>query len=519
MNVINITAENKEIKKLIRLAAYCRVSSGSADQLHSFAAQIRYYKDYERKYPQYKLVDIYADEGLTGTCMDKRDDLHRLIRDCKKGKIDRIIVKSVSRFARNTQELLTTLRMLKELGVSVYFEEQDIDTDKLNMEMIVTFPGMAAQQESEAISGNMRWSYKKRMESGEFNCCAPAYGFDLKDGQLTVNETEAEVVRRIFDMYLQGIGKQSIASILNSENVPRRYNHKKWYSHTIYYILNNERYKGDAILQKSYTTETLPFKRAKNRGEHPQYYVENSNPAIVSRETYDTVQELQKSRQKYTGKRKGVYTLTKILRCPDCGQTFRRQIVGGKIYWLCSGKSKSVTDCENRRVREEIVYETFLAMLEKLKEHRKPLLSTLIRDIEIMQSKTSENHSRIAEIDKAIADLAAQNLIVTRLHTSGVLNASEYAAQSSEINSKISALRTERRKKLSEDEDDSQLDKLKELYEMLEEYEPTDEFDEEIFEQIIESITVDSNAELTFKLIGGVELTEEIWEKGRCKSA
>lgn len=179
MNVIEITAEKKPAQDTIRLAAYCRVSSDSEDQLHSFAAQIRYYKDYERRHPQYRLVDIYADEGITGTCMDKHDDLHRLIRDCKKGLIDRIIVKSVSRFARNTQELLATIRFLKDIGVSVYFEEQGIDTDKLNSEMIVTFPGMAAQQESESISGNMRWSYKKRMESGDFNCCAPAYGFDL----------------------------------------------------------------------------------------------------------------------------------------------------------------------------------------------------------------------------------------------------------------------------------------------------------------------------------------------------
>lgn len=293
MNVIEITAEKKPAQDTIRLAAYCRVSSDSEDQLHSFAAQIRYYKDYERRHPQYRLVDIYADEGITGTCMDKRDDLHRLIRDCKKGLIDRIIVKSVSRFARNTQELLATIRFLKDIGVSVYFEEQGIDTDKLNSEMIVTFPGMAAQQESESISGNMRWSYKKRMESGDFNCCAPAYGFDLIDGNLVINETEAVVVRRIFSMYLQGYGKQAIANKLNEESVPRRHGTKLWYAFGIDYMLNNERYMGDALLQKKYTTDTLPFKKVKNRGERPKYYVENANPAIVSRETYTAVQELQ----------------------------------------------------------------------------------------------------------------------------------------------------------------------------------------------------------------------------------
>ena len=519
MNVIDITTEMKKIEEPIRLAAYCRVSSDSADQLHSFAAQIRYYKDYERKHPQYKLVDIYADEGLTGTCMDKRDELQRLLRDCKKGKIDRIIAKSVSRFARNTQELLTTLRMLRELGVSVYFEEQDIDTDKLNMEMIVTFPGMAAQQESESISGNMRWSYKKRMESGEFNCCAPAYGFQLENGQLTVNEAEAAVIRRIFTLYLQGVGKQSIATLLNRENIPRRYNQKKWYHSTIHYILNNERYMGDALLQKKYTTETLPFRKVRNHGVKTQYYVENANPAIVSREIYEAAQKLQKTRHMPSCKRKMVYPLTGILRCPDCGRSFRRLLTAGTAYWICSGKAAGVTDCVSRRVREDAVYDAFLIMLEKLKDYRKSLLGTLIHDIEVMQSRTSENYERIAEIDKAIADLAAQNLIITRLHTNGVLNASDYAAKSSEINNKISTLRSERRKKLSEDEEDEQLDKLKELYEIIEEYEPADEPDTEILSQTVESITVNSNEEITFKLIGGVELTEEIDVKGQCHSA
>lgn len=214
MNVTEITAEKKKSDFPIRLAAYCRVSSSSEDQLHSFAAQIRYYKDYEKKNPQYKLIDIYADEGLTGTEMKKREEFHRLIRDCQKGKIDRVIVKSVSRFARNTQELLVALRSLKEIGVSVFFEEQGIDTDLMNAEMLVTFPGMAAQQESEAISENVRWSIQKRMQRGEYSGSYCAYGFSNVNGKLEIKESEAEVVRRIFDMYLQGKGVQAIANIL-----------------------------------------------------------------------------------------------------------------------------------------------------------------------------------------------------------------------------------------------------------------------------------------------------------------
>ena len=190
--ITELTIPKKE-EKLIRLAPYIRVSSNSDDQLLSFAAQVRYYTDYTAAHSEYVLVDIYADEGITGTEMKKRDDFNRLIYDCKKRKIDRIITKSISRFARNTTELLTVVRMLKEIGVSVYFEEQGIDTETLDLEMILTFPGMAAQKESETISENMRWSYQKRMESGEFNCCRAAYGYELVNGELRVNDTEAAV--------------------------------------------------------------------------------------------------------------------------------------------------------------------------------------------------------------------------------------------------------------------------------------------------------------------------------------
>ena len=271
MNITEITSTKKQTAERLRLAPYCRVSSDSTDQLHSFAAQIRYYSDYAKKHPEYTLVDIYADEGLPGTEMKKRDELNPLIADCRKGKVDRIIVKSVSRLARNTEELLVLLRMCKEIGVSVYFEEQGIDTEKLNMEMIVTFPGMAAQQESVNISGNLRWSYQKRMQSGDFNCTCPAYGFDLKDGELVINETEAAVIRRIFDLYLQGYGTLAIAKMLNEDGIPRKHGYEKWLPSSINYVLNNERYMGDALLQKSYTTETLPFRKMKNDGRLPQY--------------------------------------------------------------------------------------------------------------------------------------------------------------------------------------------------------------------------------------------------------
>ncbi len=276
---------------------------------------------------------------------------------------------------------------------------------------------------------------------------------------------------------------------------------------------------GDALLQKRYTTDTLPFIQKVNHGERPQYYVENANPAIVSREVFGKVQELIKQRESHPGNQKRSYPLSGILRCPDCGRTFRRQLTRGVTYWLCSGASAGATDCIRRRVKEESVYEAFSSMLDKLKAFRTPLLGTLIHDIETMQSQTGVNSGRIAEIDAQVANLAAQNLVVTRLHTNGVLGAADFAAQSNEINAKIIALRAERKKKLKEDECDEQLDELRELNGYLEDYKPTDAFQEELFGQIVKSIRVDSNAQITFILMGGVELTESIPERGRCQTA
>ena len=172
--------------------------------------------------------------------------------------------------------------------------------------------------------------------------------------QLTINESQAAVIRCIFDLYLSGVGKQSIANILNDEGVNRRYGQMKWYYATVDYILNNERYMGDALLQKSYTTETLPFRKKRNKGELPKYYVENSNPPIVSREIYQAAQELQKARKNPRSKNKHIYPLSGVMRCPDCGRTFRRQIIENTAYWLCCGKMAGATDCRPLRLREKI---------------------------------------------------------------------------------------------------------------------------------------------------------------------
>lgn len=514
MEVIDITPLKERERRKLRLAAYCRVSTKSEDQEHSLAAQILYFTNYVKEHPEYELTDIYADEGITGTDMQKRDDLNRLLRDCRMGKIDRIICKSISRFARNTEELLHMIRMLKEFNVSIYFEDKDIDSDKLNMEMIVTFPGMAAQQESETISGNVRWSIKKRMQAGDYNCTFVAYGFVKREGKLAIKEDEAEIVRNIFEMYLQGNGLQKIANQLNDKGVPRRYGYSKWNLAAVRYILTNERYKGDALLQKQYRTETLPRKQKRNKREKTQYYVQNANPPIVSREIYDTAQILLNSR-----KREKTYAtkspFSGKLRCPDCGGTFRRQTAGDKVYWICEKKSSLATQCQSRRVRDDAIKEAFTDLLYKLKSHRKEMIGELIGQLEKVQCEFIQKEGTIGRIDKEIADLSAKNLVLARLHTSGALNGADYEQRFSDINNKLISLRRERRKQLSFEED-RQVRSLKDLDELLSEIVLSSRFDEEMFEAIVEKVIVDSNEEITFCLYGGLELTEVIPEKRRC---
>lgn len=515
MTITDITPIIPLRTEKIKLAAYCRVSSDSTDQLHSFAAQIRYYSEYTKQNPEYELVDIYADEGLTGTEMSKREELQRLLQDCQKGKVERIIVKSVSRFARNTEELLVMLRMLKDNGISIFFEEQSIDSTKLNSELLITFLGMIAQQESVNISGNLRWGIQKRMEKGTYICSHVPYGYRLINGKVVIYEPEAIIARKIFDLYLEGYGMLSITNILTKEKAPTMKGATTWSTSSVRGILKNEKYIGDALLQKRYSTY-FPYKQKKNYGEQTQYYIENYNPQIIPKEVFQAVQALLQSRQKAQDRDKR-YPLSKIIRCPDCGRTFRRIVTNNKAYWSCAKLISDNGTCQARRMREDMIYDSFINMVYKLKINRDSILAPLIENLELLQDKTSQNHSRIRQIDKELADLSAKNLVITKLYSNGILNSSDYTLQMSELNNKITALRCERRKKLHDDENDLMLDSLKRLNELIEIYPPAPSFDLELFEEIVEKIIINDNAKLTFCLIGELQLTEEIKEKGRCK--
>lgn len=290
--IITIPATGQDLTRPLRVAAYARVSSDSNDQLHSYAAQTAYFAKLINSNPNWIFADIYADQGITGTSVEKRDDFLRMMEDCRSGRIDRILVKSTSRFARNTKESLEAVRELKSLGVSVYFEEQNIDTAQATGEALTAVFSALAQKESEAISERMRHSYQMRMQRGVFSTrCAP-YGYRLVDNQLEVIEDEAVVIRQIFDRYLSGISMEDIAKEITARGIPTKQNTPFWQVRSIQYILRNEKYIGNSLVQKTYATVTLPHRKKENKGEEDQYLIEETHPPIVSQEVFDKVQQL-----------------------------------------------------------------------------------------------------------------------------------------------------------------------------------------------------------------------------------
>lgn len=494
----------------LRVAAYCRVSSDSADQLNSYAAQIQFYTEYIGQHPDWELADIYADEGLTGTKTEKRDDLNRLIADSRKGKIDRILIKSVSRFSRNLYDSLSLARLLKGCGTSVYFEEQNIDTAEMNDELMLTMQGMAAQAESMTISQNMRWSCKKRMETGTFLASSTPYGYKLENDEYIIIQEQAEIIRYIFNSFLSGKGKMEIVKVLNAMNAPKRFGYTKWHISTINCILNNTRYMGDAIFQKKFSTDEFPFRCIPNKGQKPMYYVEDTNPPIISPDVFAAAQRLQEQRKNNNPGIGDPRPLTKKIICA-CGHFYRHKQINSVSSWECRGHNLNAQNCPLPAIRESLIHDAFTLLVNKLAACREDILTPMIRQLEHMQGRKSLTQSRIYEIDRQIAELNDHNHNIAKHRTMGFIDAAEYAEKSGVISSRISSLRTERRKLLSEDENNEILDNLKSLSAAL-----TDlgnvrtEFDENLFSDIVTHITAVSNTELRFRLIGGLELTETI---------
>ncbi|NLV87531.1 MAG: recombinase family protein, partial [Clostridiales bacterium] len=334
---------NPEYKKR-RVAAYARVSTDSEEQQTSYAAQVDYYTRHIQENDEWEFVEVYTDEGITGTNTKKRDGFNRMIRDALSGKIDLIITKSVSRFARNTVDTLTNVRKLKEKGVEVYFQKENIYTLDSKGELLITIMSSLAQEESRSISENVTWGQRKRFADGKIMMPYSRFLGYTKgaDGLPEIVEEEAETVRLIYRLFIYGKSTNAIAKHLTENGIPTPGGKTVWRSKVIESILTNERYKGDALLQKKFTVDFLTKKQKINEGEVPQYYVENSHPAIIQSDIFDLVQQEVRER-KEAGYTCTLHPFSNKIICGQCGNTYgSRTWHSGtqyrRVVWQCSGK-------------------------------------------------------------------------------------------------------------------------------------------------------------------------------------
>ena len=509
VQIIHATAPLPDI---VRVAPYVRVSSLSDDQLHSFHLQSRHYHSLVTNTKGWVLVDVYADEGLTGTRADKREDFKRLMRDCRAGKIDRVIVKSVSRFARNVEDCLDNIRQLKALGVSVYFEEEDIDTVHMTDEMILSIRSIQAQQESMVNSRNANWSYQERMRQGKFITYHAPIGYVRVDGKLVVDEKTAPVVRRNFDEYLSGKGRHIIANELNEDGLLTAEN-KRWTANAVGYVLKNEKYIGDALLQKKYTTDTLPFKEKINHGERPQYYVEASHEPIIPKEDYYRVQDLFLWRSKYAanaGER--LHALSQKLKCGSCASTFRRKtMANGVISWECRNHNRHGSDaCPVLNVKEDEVYEAFIILYNRLKKRKGEILYPMLKYMEQAYTMGEDIPQETVLINARIAEVSKKLARLNGLAEKGVLSDALLAKNRAPLERELYELRQEK-KRLQVRDDPEDVKELRSLIRIIEAGpEIMTEFNAILFNNMVRYVSVAKEDFLTFHLMGGIALKETI---------
>jgi DNA invertase Pin-like site-specific DNA recombinase len=486
------------------------VSSGSADQINSFISQNGYYTNLICGNPGYEFAGVYADEGVTGTSRGKRDEFLRLIQDCRKGLIDVIYTKTVTRFARNTLESLETVRELRTCGVTVIFENDGFSTETMTDELLMTVLSAKAQAESESISGNMRWSYKKRMKKGEFITCKAPFGYRLANGKyLTVHEGEAETVRYIFSRYLDGVSVNDIAKTLTGRGIRKKYGAPEWRPQHINTILQSERYAGDALIQKTCSTEEFPFQKVRNTGQKDQYYLRNSHPAIVSRDIFDRTQTLMQSRRTHQPPRRA-YPLTKRIVCGECGTGFRRKVVNGNTKWVCDRHDRQ-SACGMKPIPEAAICAAFVRLYHKLKRDLDTVLIPLLTDLTELKNKANGGNARIGELNRQLADLAQQNWVLKDVQSKGFLNSDIFLRQSNEIMAQISALKHEKSLLTKYDEDDEVIAATQEIIGILQDgAEVITAFDVGLFNDLVEKIIVESKEQIRFQLRNGLRLTERI---------
>ena len=495
-----------------RVAAYCRVSSNSADQLHSYETQLRVYTKLINSNPEWELVEVFADEAISGMKADNRPEFQRMIRMCELHQIDLIITKSVARFARNVKEALEYVRKLKLIGVGVQFEKEGIFTLAMGDEMLLNTFAAIAQEESKAISQNQRLSIIKRMGAGEYVDSNAPYGFRLVNKVLEIYEPEAEVILWIFHSYLSGWSTSEIARELTAIGIPTKTGKEKWTSSKISYILTNERYIGDSKYQKTYRDTTVPFKQFKNRGQEDMYYAAGTHEPIVDEDTFEKVQALLHRRHEQFGKTEGqnVYPLTGLMQCEECGAFYRRKIRNGVVKWVCSRHHEDTTSCRSSYYSEDRIYDCILTVFNKLRFCEENILGQVISKLDVACIEHKRNSKVARHLSQSISEMNAKLLMLEQLRSKGYLAADVYQAQTLELKKQLLKAKADRN-----DAFESKMLKMKEevehLKQLLDELtEPLEVFDPKLFREIVTGLSITNDDKMTVTVLGGLKFTERL---------
>lgn len=530
-SVVIIPAKTKESLQTtakLKVAAYCRVSTDHEEQESSYEAQISYYTEKIGNNPDWSMVKIFADEGITGTQDKKRDQFIEMIRLCRKRKIDLILTKSISRFARNTVDTLKYVRELKAIGIGIIFEKENINTLEIETEMILTIMSCFAQAESESISKNVAWGIRQSFREGN----VPMHYNTMlgyrkgADGKPEIVPEESEIVKEIYHSYLTGMSLQQIADSLNARRIATKGSNAQWKNNKILNILTNEKYTGDALLQKTYIIDCISKKSRKNNGELPMYLVKNHHEPIISRTEFNRVQEemaRRKSKRKVAekfckteqGKYSAKYALTELLVCGECGTPYRRVTWTAKgfkeIKWRCInrlqyGKKK----CHNSpTLSEEVLHKAIVSAINNFCEVKDDVVEILRESISEVLDPSKNGSVLVAQ--QRLDELANNMNELLRLATTPE-SSKTAMADIQKFSDEMKALRefieTEKSKVATAEQDTEHMNMVLKRLEQAD-FTQT-EYEDVVVRQMVERITVVDRETVRIRFVGGVELTQEI---------
>ena len=525
---INVDQEVKDKYRQKRVAAYCRVSTQQEEQINSYEVQTRYYTEKINAEPKWKLVRIFADKGISGTSTKHRDEFNKMIRMCKRGRIDMIITKSISRFARNTVDCLKYIRLLKDINVDVYFEEQGIHSIEKGSEFYITVYGSIAQSESENISANVKWGKEQAAREGNVSFHYKNFLGYRKgtDGKPEIVPEEAETIQYIYKRFLAGDSYQTIMEKLEKQKILTPGGKEKWTYGTLHSILTNERYMGDAVINKTYTVDCISKKKKRNNGERAKYYVENNHPAIVDKGTFGMVQEeiarrsgMKKVKQVGTktelGKYSSKYALTELLVCGECGTPYRR------CTWTACGNKRAVWRCISRldygkkrchnspTMSEEDLHRAIMSAVQTVAMQNTKLLQTL-KTIIAMTVKCDDSEDRKLEINVRLAEINEEFQKAMSLVSVDDDNNLVIEQRLTELIMEKETLNKELAKYSDEDSanSNSKVNEIVRLTDILEN-QPL-QFNDELIRQMLQCVVVESKDRIKVIFTDGTEINQPI---------